>query len=256
MRRVVIARSTEEAASGALVKEAKGILTKVVDARFKKGANSSKRFSILKSLEKFLRGLQDDELQALVDDKKTATAGAKNTKEAMDLLTQVVDKKFKKGEHSSKRFSILKSLKKFLSTLPQDEIDALIADKAVATASVDMALAYNMKQTKTRIPKEKIAERIEKRTAGIKKRQDRIKVLTKKKKGTQDQARLKRIDEIIGRHNERIKKNKEAIAYYKRLSNLKPVEPRAKKPAAKPSKKPVAKPAAKRPSWPAKQKKP
>jgi hypothetical protein len=102
-----------------------------------------------------------------------------------------------------------------------------------------VALAYNMKQTKTRMPKERIAERVQKHKDRIKQRKTRIKVLEAKKKvANPDQTRL--ISQRITKQNDKIAKHNEALKYYKYLGGLKPPkvkeQPNNRKPAVSPKK--------------------
>lgn len=84
------------------------------------------------------------------------------------------------------------------------------------------ALAYNMKQTKTKMSKEKISERIQKHTDMIKRRKERIKELERKKKLSKNPDSVQKMSQIATKHGDKIKKHQEAIKYYKMLGAIKP----------------------------------
>jgi hypothetical protein len=85
------------------------------------------------------------------------------------------------------------------------------------------ALAYNMKQTKTRMTKEQISARIMKHKEMIKTRKDKIKLMEKKKKiNAMKPEKVQLISQRITKQQERIAKHNEALKYYKMLSQIKP----------------------------------
>lgn len=171
---------------------------------------------------------------------ETSTSKSSLTTEALKILEGIVHKGFKRGRGGSKESKVMKALTQFVKGLPEDELQALVDDKDSAMASVTIdtfidlyspntALAFNHKQTATRMPKEKIAERLQKHQDAIKRRMDRIKVLKKKQGATEDKTRKMTMDRWIINHNSKISHHKDAIKYYKRLSSLKPVEKKENK---------------------------
>jgi hypothetical protein len=82
-------------------------------------------------------------------------------------------------------------------------------------------LSFNKDQKFTRMQKETLQKRIQSHSDQIKKRQERIKILTKNQKDTMDPERKRKIAQYIDNHKKRIEYSKEAIAHYRRLSNLK-----------------------------------
>jgi len=171
-------------------------------------------------------------------------------KRAMAILLDVVDKAFnnkKDAKAKTKKAKMEKVLKKFVDSLSEQELQELIDSKdpekqkeqsaALKEENRYLALAYNMKQTKTNMPKEKIAERAQKHQDWIKKRQERIKALQLRQKSVVDPDKKRNIDQKIASHNFKIKKHQEALKYYKLLGSLKPNAPKEAK--EKEKKKPV-----------------
>jgi hypothetical protein len=85
------------------------------------------------------------------------------------------------------------------------------------------ALAYNMKQTKTRMSKEQINARIVRHKEMIKNRKDKIKIWEKQKKAAaMNPERVQKISARITKQGDRIAKHTEALKYYKMLGAIKP----------------------------------
>jgi hypothetical protein len=91
----------------------------------------------------------------------------------------------------------------------------------------DVALAYNMHQTKTRMSKDKIAERVKRHKDRIKQRRDKIKIMEQQKKSAKDNPeRVQKLSQRITRQNELIAKHNEALKYYKLIGSIKPPKPK------------------------------
>jgi hypothetical protein len=86
-----------------------------------------------------------------------------------------------------------------------------------------VALAYNMKQTKTRLSKEAIAGKIQSHKDWIKRRKDKIKMLEMAKKAaSMKPEKVQKLSQRITKQGERIAKHQDAIKYYSMLSKIKP----------------------------------
>jgi uncharacterized coiled-coil protein SlyX len=147
--------------------------------------------------------------------------------QAIRILTKVVDAGFKKkkGKGATGKNTVQKAIEKFVRSLPEKDLQELIESKYENTETSEdrlLALAYNMKQQSTRMPKEKIAERSERHKAMITKRKNRIKELEMKKKNSTNPDTVKRISQIVTKHKDRIDRHNEALKYYKMLGSLKP----------------------------------
>lgn len=98
--------------------------------------------------------------------------------------------------------------------------------------------AFDKLPKSTRMSKDTIAARIQGHTDKIKRRQERIKILTMLQKQAKDPDKVRRIAYRITQHKERLGYNKAAIDYYKKLSRLpQPGKNKAKVKPIKPIKK-------------------
>lgn len=100
---------------------------------------------------------------------------------------------------------------------------ALAFDHTFRNFDPYLALAFNMSQKSTRIPKDVLAQRIQKHKDRINARKEKIKLMEKAKKANaMNPDKVQRLSARITKQKERIDKHNEAIKYYKMLANLKP----------------------------------